>query len=1412
MVDSFLKPDYIFESSWEVCNKIGGLHIHRVLSSKAHTLVEQFKDNIIFIGPDVWRGPQKNPEFLADESFFPEWQEMLREKGIRIRTGRWNVPGKPLVILVDFSSLVAQKDDILAKFWESFRLDSLAGQWDYVEPLLFGYAAGIVIESFYQSYLSMSDKVVAHFNEWMTGSGALYLKNHLPQVATVFTSHGTVVGHSLARSGAMVFDSLGEIDGDLKARELRVVSKHSLEKLTAGNVDAFTTVSEIAALECTQLLSREVDVVAHNGIENRFVPVGEEYARKRQEARTKLIEVAEALLGTKISGNPLLVVNSGRYEYRNRGIDVLLDALKELKESTRNQRDLLVFVMVPANTFGPRKDLIERLNGGSYSEPLPNPFLTHGLNDVGYDPIINKMQEIHLSNDPSERVKLIFVPSYLNGDDGIFNKSYFDLLIGMDISVFPFYYEPWGYTPLESVAFGIPSITTSTSGFGAWAREHSKSIDEGVEVIVRSDTNQEEVAHSIAAVIEGYATKTEKEIELIRQKAFKLATQLEWENLIRNYYKAYDLALKEVGTRQSKFSVIRPEARIKMVPKTSSVPEWKKLIVKSKLPSRIQVLHELTRNLWWTWTYELVNLFEYIDAELWETVRKNPIQLLERVSYSRLNELASDEKFVERLDAIYSEFRNYMDKDYAQKPRIAYFSMEFGLNDVLKIYSGGLGVLAGDYLKEASDSGVQMTAVGLLYRYGYFSQTLSLNGEQTANYETQEFSQLPLEEVRGKDGAPLFVHIDLPGREMHAKVWLAKVGRVSLYLMDTDVPVNNPEDRTVTHNLYGGDWENRLKQEILLGIGGIRLLQDVNVEADLFHINEGHAALINVERLIDLVEKKYSFSAAMEIVRASSLFTTHTPVPAGHDKFNEDLFRIYLRHLPEKLKISWEELMNLGREHDGSAEKFSMSVLAAKTSQEMNGVSWLHGEVSRKMFSHLWEGYFPEELHVSYVTNGVHFGTWTVSEWQKFYKQTFGEEFLADVSVKKNWEKIFEVPDREIWEIRAGLRKKLFDFIRNRMEGSMVRRHDAPGHIVEVLDVINDKALTIGFARRFATYKRANLLFTDLERLSELVNDSKRPVQFIFAGKAHPADAGGQALIKRVVEISKMPEFVGKIIFLENYDMELAKRLVSGVDVWLNTPTRPLEASGTSGQKAELNGVLNFSVLDGWWYEGYKKDAGWSLTDKRTFENQDYQDDLDAAVVYSTFENEIIPQFYEVNDQGIPEKWVRSIKNSIAHIAPEFTTRRMINDYLRKFYNPMLERVTRLKANDYALVHELSAWKRQVAAGWSNIELLEVNMPDIAKQELGIGDFYSVEVKVDLKQLEGCDVGMEMLISGVSDDEYPPILHIEPFEVVKKEGSIVYYELQYKLNLPGTYNFGIRMFPHNKDLPHPQDFCLVRWF
>lgn len=842
-----------------------------------------------------------------------------------------------------------------------------------------------------------------------------------------------------------------------------------------------------------------------------------------------------------------------------------------------------------------------------------------------------------------------------------------------------------------------------------------------------------------------------------------------------------------------------------------NTPNWKDVNVKSHIPAELEKLSELARNIWWAWNYEATELFSDLDPALWKEVGQNPVLLLERMSYAKLEALAKDKVILRRMEDVYSKFRTYMNvAPDSKRPSVAYFSMEYGLNHVLKIYSGGLGVLAGDYLKEASDSNVDMCAVGFLYRYGYFTQTLSMDGQQVANYEAQNFGQLPIDRVLDENGQQVVVDVPYMDYYVHAYVWRVNVGRIALYLLDTDNEMNSEFDRPITHQLYGGDWENRLKQEILLGIGGMLTLKKLGIKKDIYHCNEGHAALINVQRICDYVAEGLTYDQAIELVRASSLYTVHTPVPAGHDYFDEGLFGKYMGGYPSKMGISWDDLMDLGRNNPGDKnERFCMSVFACNTSQEVNGVSWLHGKVSQEMFASIWKGYFPEESHVGYVTNGVHFPTWSATEWKHLYASHFDENFWYDQSNPKIWEAIYNVSDEEIWKTRMVMKNKLIDYVRKQYRESWLKNQGDPSRIVSLLDKINPNALMIGFGRRFATYKRAHLLFTDLERLSKIVNNPDYPVQFLFTGKAHPHDGAGQGLIKRIIEISRRPEFLGKIIFLENYDMELARRLVSGVDVWMNMPTRPLEASGTSGQKAELNGVLNFSVLDGWWYEGYKEGAGWALTDKQTYEDHKYQDELDAATIYYTLENEIIPLYYDQTND-VPKGWIQYIKNSIARIAPEFTTKRMITDYLNRFYIPQTRRSNVLKAEDNKAIRDLVQWKDLVRSQWDNIEILSVDMPDIGKEVLGLGDTYNISVTVDKKNPD-VELGMELVFATGSDNNNMKIVNSEPFSLVKTEGSISTYTVSLGLNFPGVFKFGIRIYPSNSLLPHKQDFPLLKW-
>lgn len=842
------------------------------------------------------------------------------------------------------------------------------------------------------------------------------------------------------------------------------------------------------------------------------------------------------------------------------------------------------------------------------------------------------------------------------------------------------------------------------------------------------------------------------------------------------------------------------------------LPNWKKLFVESNIPEKLAPLKELSKNIWWVWNVEARELFESIDAEIWEKCAHNPVLLLEKVSYQRFLELENDRSFLTKMDSVYGQLRQYLqDRSTPNGPRIAYFSMEYGLHDSLKIFSGGLGILAGDYLKEASDSKTNLVAVGLLYRYGYFIQSISSNGDQIANYDAEEFSKIMVQPVMDQDGNWVEVEVNYPGRTLTARAWEAKVGAVSLFLLDADYEANRDEDRFVTHHLYGGDNENRLKQEILLGLGGIRLLRKLGYQADIYHCNEGHAAMIGLERMKDfMTDTKLSFAEAKEVVRATTLFTTHTPVPAGHDSFHQDLFRIYMEYFAKWLNISWDEFIMLGKAKPNE-DHFNMSYLASNLSQGTNGVSMLHGEVSKDILMPLFEGFLTEELNVGYVTNGVHYSTWAAKEWKDLHLKYFGENFLENQLDFDLWDKIYKVPDEEIWEIKKQLKIKLIDYIKDRFTNVWIKHHENPKLTSEILNKLNPNALTIGFARRFATYKRAHLLFRNLDRLSKIVNNPDRPVQFIFAGKAHPADKAGQDLIKYIVEISKRPEFLGKILFVQNYDMNLAKMLLQGVDVWLNTPTRPLEASGTSGEKGVMNGTIHFSVLDGWWVEGYRENAGWALPMERTYESQDFQDELDAETIYNIFEEEIVPAYYGRNEKDIPEEWVSFVKNTIAQVAPNFTTRRMIHDYQERFYAPQAERSARLIADDFALTRKMVAWKNHVAEKWEGIQVKEIQITDGLTNVLRIGDKYPTKVVLNLNGLLPGEVGLEVVITKSNSTGEPILHHIVVLDFIRQDGEFCTYSADLQPMNPGVYDYGIRIFPKNENLPHRQDFKLLQW-
>ena len=1399
------QSDYLFEVSWEVCNKVGG--IYTVVSTKVPSMQKRFGDHYFALGPDVWKD-KDNRDFIEDTNLYAEWRKYAESKGIFFRIGRWSLPGQPIAIMADYRSLIQRKDDILAAGWRDYRLDSISGQWDYIEPLLFGYAAGRIIQNFYEYMVFSQEKVYAHFHEWMTGSGLLYLKKYQPQVATVFTTHATVLGRSIAGNGLPLYRDLKKYNPDELAERFGIRAKYSLEKLSAQHADCFTAVSQITNQECEAFLKKPIDVLTPNGFDEHFVPAETDFDARREASRARLREVASRITGQTLGDDTVFLVNSGRYEFKNKGIDLFIDSLSLLNSKEDLQQNVVAFLAVPAG-HGQARNSLDRKDSGREFEQT---YCTHHLTDPANDPILNRIKLSGLQNRPEDKVKVIFVPCYLDGEDGIFNLGYYDFLIGFDASVFPSYYEPWGYTPLESIAFRIPTLTTSLSGFGRWVMDMSRK-PLGVTVVRRDDLNASETVEEITNHILDFCRMDPQSRSQLREEAGRLSKEFLWESLSAYYDKAYGKAAAKWEETPSLLSKRQPVSQTQLSKAAIQEPEWRKILIIYQLPEKLQRLKELSDNLWWCWHTEAQELWKDVDPQGWERCAHNPVALLNSLNTLRLQQLQEDEVFLAKLDKVYRDFQSYMAQGERKTgPKVAYFCMEYGLHESLKIYSGGLGILAGDYLKEASDKNADITGIGLLYRYGYFEQQLDGSGKQKAVYAPQSFSKLPLLPVRDENGQWRTIRISLPGRTLHAKIWRVQIGRVPLYLLDTDIESNSEADRSITHQLYGGDWENRFKQEILLGIGGIRALRQLGIEPDVYHCNEGHGAFTSLERLRAYIEEQgLGFWKAKELVRASSLFTTHTPVPAGHDAFQEDMVRTYFGAWAERLKISWQEFMGLGRispEH--VSDKFSMSHLAVNLSSGVNGVSRIHGQVSREMFAPLYPGYYPQEVPVGYVTNGVHLATWAHPEWQGLFARYFGDSFSGNVSDPGLWQQIRNVPDEEISSIRTRRRHELIDFVKERLQQEWPVRGENPQNLVKALNRLDPDVLTIGFARRFATYKRAHLLFKNIDRLSRIANNPDRPVQFIFAGKAHPADEAGQALIAQIMEISRREDFLGKVVFIENYNIDVAKHLIQGVDVWMNTPTRKMEASGTSGEKALMNGVLNFSVLDGWWAEGYREGAGWALSEEQTYGNTAYQDELDAETIYSMLETEVCPDFYEGRKPGSNPVWIGHIRDSFAMIAPHYTMRRQLDDYYRRYYNNLSSRYRSLAEDGGSALERLGQWVQRVASSWPDIRAVSFHCQDSTNAPLRPGQECTFEANVFMAGLKPEEIGVEVVFGHKVNDKVQELSLVRAMEPTAFKDGVATYSARLVLEGSGVYDYAFRVFPQHEAIDR-QASRLLKW-
>ena len=1405
------KPGYIFEVSWEVCNKVGG--IYTVISTKARTLSGIYNDNLIMIGPDVWKEAGGHPEFLEEDNLFRSWRQAAKKQGLKIRAGRWNVPGKPIAILVDYTPLFIKKDEILANLWIKYHLDSLRGQWDYIEPALFGYAAGMVIESFHLYYLSQNERVIAQFHEWLSGSGILYLKEALPEIGTVFTTHATVPGRAIAEQGLPLYSQLETFNISNIIKTNNLAAKYSLEKTAASMADCFTTISQLTARECKQFLEKEADLITSHGFESEMVPEVNTFEEKRKAARNKLAGVAAASLGYEVKDSCLFIATSGRYEFRNKGFDVFIDAIARLANDHSLEREIIAYVLVPATHTQPREEILSALSKREFRHTAPSPLSTHYLQEQEHDQIYQKIANCDLKNDAKSQVKIIYFPCRLDGNDGLFNMKYYELLIGFDLTVFPSYYEPSGYTSLESLAFHVPTITTTLTGFGLMVASNPEKNANGIFVIERNDENYDDVVDKIAVHLHEFGNLTDAEREAQREAAYATSGIALWSNLIAPYENSYSLALQKVEKRETLFRnqrVISVPVEAFPEPPVANQPIWRNIFVEFKIPEKLKALDTLSKNLWWTWHHEACDLFESLAPEEWQSSGSNPIALMNSLSYERWQELENNPSFLKNMKLVYQNFLAYIDKQKKPGPEIAYLSMEYGLHTSLKLYSGGLGILAGDYLKEASDANLNMTGIGLLYRYGYFDQSVNLKGEQRESYKKERFTKLPIHPVYDGENRRLTIGISFPGRTVWAQAWRMDVGRIPLYLLDTDINRNDADDRTITYHLYGGDEEMRIKQEILIGVGGIMLIQKLGLPVTLYHCNEGHVAFSMLERIRNYIQQKnLTFPEAVEAVKSSTVFTTHTPVPAGHDFFSEELVRTYLSGYHSLFNISWEQFLNVGKAGSAKGEgKFCMSFFAARLAQEINGVSKLHRVASNRIFRSLWEGLTEDELNIDYVTNGIHYDTWTSKKWQQLFSKLIKNHYLNGKYQETNWGGIREIPNKSISEIKAHDKQLLITALQKRLETTDYDPYRTK--LSKVLSTFSANDFIIVFARRFASYKRAYLLFEDQERLSRIVNNPERPVRIIICGKAHPRDDEGKEIIRKVIQVSMEPGFLGKIVFIENYDMGLAKFLVQGADLWINTPIRLHEASGTSGMKASLNGVINLSVLDGWWAEAYRENAGWALSETRTHENQNDQTRADAENIYNLLENEVIPEFFDRDKNAIAHRWIERIKNAITAVAPRFSTARMLNEYQSKFYQPLHKRHQELCGDNFHEIKKLVAWKKNLRKGWDNIHVVDIKIYDTNKPPMELGEKLGAEVTLEIDSLSENDISVALVIAKIFNKQ-PHIKSIHELPVVDKKRKRVTYKTLVTASFSGTYKYGFRISPKNHLLLYKRDMPLVKW-
>lgn len=1405
----------LFEVSWEVCNKVGG--IYAVVSSKILEALAAFGENYFLLGPDLGN----NPDF--EETDEPCWQELRQEtdrRNLSCRFGRWNIPGRPKVILVGYRDRYDQSQ-LLFSLWNRYGVDSISGGWDYVEPVMFSTACGEVIEAACKAlHIPADGPALAHFHEWMCGGGLLYLKTNAPYVGTVFTTHATMLGRSMAGSGFDIYKQMHQINPKHEAGAYNITAKCSMETASAREADCFTTVSRITADEAGVFLGRTPDVLTLNGLDLRVIP---DYSRDRSLAaasRQRLLEAAGRLLRRRLPEDTRIFLVSGRYEYHNKGIDVFLDALGMVNTAlSQSQSNVLALCAVMGGHSGVNADAV---SGDPAKLPGQGGFWisSHHVYNQPNDPILNACQRLGLDNRPENHVQVIFDPALLDGKDGFLNMRYEEVLAACDLGVFPSWYEPWGYTPQESAAHAVPTVTTDLSGFGMWVRSSQRDKN-GVTIICRRQTSYDETAASLRDVLLQYASLPKEQMQEHRHMVRHVAEGCSWEQFFPYYVQAYGLALDKARQRSSQPAGGSTTLTRVLAATMSTTPNLHSFTALTSLPPAIGRLRELAHNLWWSWHPECHYLFSALNEEEWERSNHNPIATLEKATRARLIIVAHEQSYLRLYNQTMAAFDAYM----AEAPQsfgpltpqqpLAYFSTEYGLSECLPIYSGGLGVLSGDHLKSASDLNIPLVAVGLLYKNGYFRQIIDKNGDQTPVYPENDFATLPIEQVKDQDGKPREIYLQMPGRRLHVQIWLVRVGRINLYLLDTNLPSNTAEDRKITARLYEADRDIRLRQEILLGRGGVSMLRALDIRPAAYHMNEGHSAFLIFERIRLLMQENgLSFEEAGEVVRGSTLFTTHTPVDAGNERFSLESMEAYFKPYIQTVGISWQTLVNMGRFEGSERNVFEMTVLALKYSMKANGVSALHGVVSRHMWQEGWQGVPVAEIPIFSVTNGIHVPSYAGPAMRPLLQKHLGEGWQELTPDDQKWTRIADIPDADLWTARQTQKKHLLEAIRSSLPEFFKKFAIPYEKQQEMTSRLTPETLVIGFARRFAPYKRATLLFADVDRLARILEKSGQPVIFVFAGKAHPADGQGIGLIRELFQHMLSPRFFGKIFFIEDYSLAVSRLMVQGCDVWLNNPRRPYEACGTSGQKVAVNGGLNLSVADGWWCEGYNGTNGWTigpLVTKGSLgpEQSDYDD---AASLYSLLEDKVIPLYFERDADNRPHNWLLRVRKAMQTLIAQYSSHRMLRDYLSDYYIPAATSHQEIRSNHYALARHLSQWKKDVNVRFGSVQMDTIRIEGIKEDSLLDGQSLHVAVTVHPGSMK-LDELLVQLVAGPGDGstftETPDVVEMQP-ESEGVDGTMTFV-CTYTPSRSGIHVYGVRVMPCTEGLSSPLETRLVLW-